>query len=145
MDKLTISGVSPRYDGDYECDVVGMIRDLTSAEALTGDEACFIQQHSKVRGNELADAFIAGDAKFLMALTVVVLARQGKNMDIDVLMGQKIGSYSFDLEPVPEEDEADHPTGEGEPSHTLSMNGGTTSSSHSESQDSALTPIGAHV
>ncbi len=143
MDKLTISGVSPRFDGEYECDVVGMIRDLTSPEALTGDEACYIQEQSKVRGRELVEAFIAGDARFLMALSVVVLARKGKNIDIGVLMGQRLGAYTFDLEPV--EDEAAHPTDEGAPSPTTSKNGGTSSSSASANRDDDPAHIGVPV
>ncbi len=145
MDKLTIEGVSTRFDGVYDCDVVGMIRDLTSPEALTGDEACFIQDNSKVRGNELVEAFVAGDARFLMALAAVVLQRHGKTLDIDVLRQKKLGAYTFDLEPVPEGEEAAHPTGEGERSTTTSRNGGTSSSSPSDSQDASPHPIGAPV
>ncbi len=143
MDKLTISGVSPRFDGTYECDIVGMIRDLTSPEALTGDEACYIQEQSKVRGRELVESFIAGDARFLMALAVVVLQRQGKTLDIDVLMKQKLGAVEFELEPLPEDDQAENPTVEDEPSLTTSRNGGTSSTSASETPaaDHALTGV----
>ena len=133
MDKLTITGVSPRFDGEYDCDIVGMIRDLTSPEALTGDEACYIQEQSKVRGRELVDAFIAGDVKFLMALAVVVLQRQDKTLDIDVLMRHKLGAVSFELEAL-EDEEAENPTVEGEPSPMTSKNGGTSSTSPSETQ-----------
>ncbi len=145
MDKLTISGVSPRFDGEYECDVVGMIYDLTSDEALTGDEACYIQEQSKVRGYELSEAFIAGDARFLMALAVVVLARAGKNIGVDVLMSQRLGAYRFEIEPVPQEEEAAHPTGEGAPSPTTYENGGTSTSSPSDSQGTRLEAIGVPV
>lgn len=144
MDTLTITGVSPRFDGVYECNIVAMIRDLNSPEALTGDEACFIQEKSKVRGRELVDAFIAGDAKFLMALTAVVLQRHDKTIDIDVLMPKPLGSYVFELEPV-EDEEAPHPTVEGEPSPTTSRNGGTSSDTPSDSQAEDLPRIGAHA
>ncbi len=144
MDTLTITGVSPRFDGVYDCDIIGMIRDLTSSEALTGDEACYIQEQSKVRGRELVDAFIAGDAKFLMALTAVVLQRHGKTIDIGVLMPKSLGSYVFELETV-EDEEAPHPTEGGEPSPTTSKNGGTSSTSASDSPDAALPRIGAHA
>lgn len=146
MDKLTIEGVSSRFDGEYDCHVFGMIADVTSEDALTGDEACYIQEQSSVRGNELIRAFLAGDFKFLMALTVVVLARQGKNIDVDALMSQKIGAYRFELETtVAEEDEKPHPTNEGEPSPTTSKNGGTSSASSSENQDDHLALTGAPV
>ncbi len=145
MDKLTIDGVSPRFDGVYDCDVVGMIRDLTSPEALTGDEACFIQDNSKVRGNELVEAFVAGDARFLMALAAVVLQRHGKTLELDVLMRQKLGAYTFDLEPVAAGEEAAHPTEGDEPSPTTSKNGGTSSSSPSESPAESPLPIGARA
>ncbi len=143
MDTLTITGVSPRFDGVYDCDIIGMIRDLGSAEALTGDEACYIQERSKVRGRELVDAFIAGDTRFLMALTAVVLQRHGKTIDIDVLMPKPLGSYVFELAEV-EDEETPHPTVEGEPSPTTSRNGGTSSDTPSDSQDAALKVIGAH-
>ncbi len=146
MDKLTIEGVSPRFDGEYECDIRGMIQFLTSDEALTGDEAYFIQEQSRVRGNELIDAFCAGDVKFLMALAVVVLARKGKQIDIDVLMQKKAGVCRFDFEPTPEEEEqAAHPTVEGEPSDTTSRNSGTSSDSPSDIQANGLSRIGVRV
>ncbi len=145
MDTLTITGVSPRFDGVYDCNIVAMIRDLSSPEALTGDEACYIQEKSGVRGRELVDAFIAGDAKFLMALTAVVLQRHDKTIDIDVLMPKPLGSYVFELEPVEEDEEAPHPTVEGEPSPTTSKSGGTSSDTPSDSPDVALKVIGAHA
>lgn len=143
MDKLTIQGVANRFDGDYDCDVRGMLINLTSPEALTGDEACFIQDRSKVRGGELGDAFDAGDVRFLMALAVVVLQRHGKTMDPEMLMGQRIGTYRFVLET--QEVEPAHPTVEGEPSQTSSPNGGTGSETPSESPAVGLRRIGAPV
>ena len=143
MDTLTITGVSPRFDGVYKCDIAAMIRDLSSPEALTGDEACFIQEKSKVRGFELVDAFVAGDARFLMALTAVVLQRHDKTIDIDVLMSKPLGAYVFELEAV-EDEEAPHPTVEGEPLPTTSRNGGTSSDTPSDSQVVDLLRTGAH-
>ncbi len=39
MDKLVVKGVGKRVDGDYDCDISGMLIDVSSAEALTGTEA----------------------------------------------------------------------------------------------------------
>lgn len=144
MDKLTIEGVSPRFDGEYDCDIRGMIQFLTSEDALTGDEAFYIQEQSRVRGNELIEAFIAGDVKFLMALAVVVLARQGKPLDIDTLMQKKAGVCRFEFEPVTDEEtEPVHPTDEGEHSDTTSKNSGTSSPSLSVAPDVDLLRTGA--
>lgn len=146
MDTLTITGVSPRYDGVYECDILGMIADVTSPQALTGDEACYIQEQSNVRGNELISSFLAGDFRFMMALAVVVLARNDKNLDMQILMSKRIGAYRFELEAANlSEDDAAHPTNGVEPSPTTSRNGGESSSLSSANQDDPLALTGIPV
>jgi len=136
MDTLTISGIANRFDGVYECDIVGMIADVSSPDALTVDEAALVQQLSRgdsdrgVRGNEIAEAFLAGDVKVRMAIAIIVLARNGKDLPVEMVRNASMRSMVFELQRSGSEkegEEGEHPTMEGAQSLTPSTNGGSPS------------------
>lgn len=124
MDVLTIRGLSHRENGEYECDIVGLL-DVSSDEALTVREANFIKTFAGVRGGEVGEAFLAGDRACTSAIAVVILRRAGKRMEESAIWDYPSGWATYTLG-VGDEQEAD-PTDESETSKTapkLSNNGG---------------------
>lgn len=110
-DTLRISGISKRVDGEYACDFVAMLLDVSSDEALTMGEAHTIKRVSGVRGGEIFEAAAAGDTDVTVALAVVVLGRHGKTVDESLFWKAKVGSVEFVLEQKQEgADDADPPT-----------------------------------
>ena len=142
MDTLTVEGIGKRVDGVYECDIGGMIGDVSSAEALTNDEAHLVKRMSGVRGNELIEAFLAGDTDMRMALAIIVAARHGKVLDERVLRKATIGATMFAFGADVEDAVDVPPTTEGE---TPSTDGGKLSSSNSAGLPATdPSPTGAH-
>ena len=145
MDTLTVKGIGKTVDGVYECDIAGMIADVTSAEALTVDEANLVKRLSGVRGFELGEAFLAGDASMRMALAMIVVARGNKTLDEDRVRRAPMGALLFEWGSDP--DDVEHPTVEvGAEGTPPSPSGGessrTTSGVPPENED---TPTGAPV
>lgn len=131
MDTLTIKGVARRVDGDYACDLAAMF-DVSSDEALTNQEAHLVKRLSGSRGNEIVEAFIAGDTDVRMALAIIVLGRHGKDADEASFWAAKIGATTFTLGADDLEEPADPPTTEGEPLSSPSNDGGDSSSTTSD-------------
>jgi hypothetical protein len=127
VDTLTVKGISKQFDGVYECDIVGMLT-LTSDEALTQGEAHLIKRMSGARGNEIVEAFLAGDADVRAALAIIVLARNNKVMDERMLEPLPVSVIQFEFGEDAEVEVP--PTSEGDPETTEdspSPNGGKTS------------------
>lgn len=143
MDVLTVKGVHPRIDGDYNCDVVGLVN-VSSAEAFTVREAQFVRDFSGARGNEIVEAFLAGDISVQAAIAMVILKRNGKPLLTEKVLDLSAGWAVFHLEKSKSDDEVeavdDPPTSEGET--TPSTNGGTSSARPSENQDDDPSPTG---
>ncbi len=81
MDTLTIKGQGRRIDGDYPCEILGMLS-LGHDEVLNNQEANLVKQISGAIGSEIADGFVRGDAAVRMALAIVVLERAGIRLDV---------------------------------------------------------------
>jgi len=141
VDTLNVKGVGRRIDGEYPCDIAGLV-DVSLDEALTVAEANFVRDFSGARGGEIVEAFLAGDMAVRSALAMVVLQRAGIPLLNETVLALKSGWAMFDLG-VEQEDEAEHPpTVEGvEPS----TNGGKSSSQDSVSLDDDLSRIGVPV
>ncbi len=98
MDTLTITGQGRRLNGEYECDIVGLV-DVSNEESLTIREAHLIKTLSGARGGEIVEAFVAGDMAVRMAIAVVILQRAGKRVDPDLLWDQPAGWARFEFGP----------------------------------------------
>ena len=146
-DTLTVSGVGKKFDGVYECDVAELVS-ISSPDALTVDEARLVKTLSGVRGNEIVEAFLAGDVDLRMALAIVVLGRHGKQLDARMVETKPIGWALFALAPDEETDgDAVPPTTAGElpSSRTPSPVGGESGTQTSDSrQVNDLSPTGIH-
>ncbi len=107
MDKLIVTGLGKRLDGEYECDIRDLIIPGTP-DYLTYREARGIKQMTGMRGRELAQAFIAQDPEIELALASVILARNGKTLDEETVLdsppGSKIQFVYGDEEEEGEED-----------------------------------------
>lgn len=143
MDTLTIKGLSRRLDGDYKCDIAGMV-DISSEEALTVREANFIRDFSGARGGEIVEAFLKGDVAVRSALARVVLGRHDIPIREETLLDLKSGWCRFELGADEAEEDAEEateaerpPTAEGE---TPSTTGGTSGRTPSDPQDGSPSP-----
>jgi hypothetical protein len=127
MDKLTVTGIGPNVDGPYDCDLTGILVDVSSPDALLVSEAETIKRLSGARGFEVAEAFLAGDWTVRMAVALVVLARHGVRLTEQQGWDAKVGAFTFELQDA-EEDDAGNPPGEGEtPSESGGASGSPTS------------------
>jgi hypothetical protein len=141
VDTLTVKGISKDIDGEYDCDLLGMLT-LTTDESLTNNEAHLVKSISGVRGGEVIEAFLAGDTDVRMALTIIVLARHGKRVDERLLGPLPAGTAVFEVREEEEEEEIP-PTSEGEvKEESPSPNGGRTSGLTLASRDADPEVIG---
>lgn len=128
MDTLTVKGAGI-FDGEYKCDIVGMLT-VNSDEALTNAESHLVKRISGMRGNEIPEAFLAGDTDVRMALTIIVLGRHGRTIDEHILGPLRPSCTQFEFGddvvvevPPTQESETEkslsHPTGGSSSSLTL--------------------------
>ncbi len=90
LDKVIVKGI-PGLDGEYECDIVGMlIQD--HPETMSNREGHRVKVMSGVRAGEYDDALQAGDNDFFLALAAIVLTRRGKRFDEAVIWDAPMGS-----------------------------------------------------
>ena len=97
MPLLKIEGVSPLVDGSYEFDI----------GTFTNREMHVIKEISGVRGGEIGEALAAGDNDIVVALTAIVLKRNGKTVPVDVLWDAELGKITLDA--ADEEEDEDRP------------------------------------
>lgn len=137
-DKLIVKGLSKSLDGEYDCDIVGMMT-LDHPEALTNREGHKIKVMSGVPAGQIEGALRSGDNDVLVALASVVLARHGKAFDEEQLWDAPMGSgLDFDIADREEDEDASPPD-----SSTSSEDGGSSSSlSTSENQELDPSPTG---
>lgn len=74
MQKVIITGVPP-YDGEYEIPMAG----------YTNGELHRIKQISGVRAGELPEAAAAGDMGVMVAMIAIILERNGKTVQLQLL------------------------------------------------------------
>ena len=140
MDKLTVTGLGKRVDGDYDCDLTALLVDVSSPGALLVSEAETIKKLSGARGYEIAEGFLAGDWTVRMAVALVVLARHDIRLSEQQGWDAKVGAFSFEMEATAEdEDDAETPPGEGV---TPSENGGEPGSTTSDNPENAPATTG---
>lgn len=138
MEKVVISDLHPHYDGEYEFDT----------DEFTHGELHTIKKISGVRLGELEEALNANDADVTMALVVVCLQREGKEIHEDVFWNAKAGSLRIVSEPdpvPPTKAPASEDHGSGQPSsldETPTPSGNGTASS-SATPDSVPESIGS--
>lgn len=90
MDVLTVTGLG-NLDGTYEFDVVEMLT-IGAPGQLTNREAHRIKVMSGVRAGELEDALNAGDSDVTVSLAAIVLTRNRKRVDEELLWDAPLGS-----------------------------------------------------
>jgi hypothetical protein len=129
MDRLTVKGVGKRVDGDYDCDLRALLVDVSSPDALLVSEAETIKRLSGAVGYGIGEAFANGDWIVRMAVATVVLARHGVDLTEQQARKATVGAFTFELEPVPDEevDEADPREGGETPSSSGGASGSPTS------------------
>ena len=129
-DRIIIDGI-PAYDGEYDLgDAPFNNREYHTIKRLTG-----------LRAFEIDEAFGAGDTDLALALAAIALARNGKQVDEDLLWDAEGGAIRF----MPEEVDARPPE---LPASEPGVNGnssGDSSAASSESQASAPSPTGEAV
>lgn len=136
MNKLTIEGV-PGIDGEYE---------FEDFDTFTNRELHRIKKLTGLRAGEFEEAFAAGDNDMLVALAVVVLERNEKQVVDDLLWNAPAGAFSFDLT-----DDAEDPTKDEAPSPEHGSNerpsaseptSGDASTVHSDRQENGQSSTG---
>ena len=91
---VTIEGVFGA-DGDWPLDTT----------YFTNRELHEIKKMSGVRAGELSDALAAGDSDLIVCIASIALARNGRNVPVDVLWEAAAGMIR--IEPVEDEEAAD--------------------------------------
>lgn len=139
-DKLVVKGLGKRLDGEYECDLAGMLS-LDSPQTLTNREGHKVKVMAGVTAAQIETSLRAGDNDVLVALASIILSRHGKIFEDDLLWDAPMGSgIDFEIGEREEEDDADPPE---EATSTSSEDGGPTSSrSTSENPESVPSRTG---
>ena len=147
MDKLIISGLGKRLDGEYE---IGDFLDLVTIgtpASLTNREAHRVKVMTGVRAGELMAALASGDSDVTVALAAVILERHGKRVDEDLLWDAPVDSgITFDLAERDTDEEDDDESPPAEPAETpadeSSTSGGGSSRLTLESPANDQSPTG---
>lgn len=127
-DKLRVKGLGPKLDGEYPCNLTGMLLESTP-HTLTNREGHRVKVMSGVRAGELWESMTAGDNDVLLALAAIVLTRAGKNFDDEQLWDAPMGSgLEFEVADRVEEEADDEDPPATEESMPPEPSGGETSS-----------------
>lgn len=109
-DKLVITGVHENINGEYPCDVLGMLT-VGHPNSLTNRELHRIKVLTQLTASQLFEGILSGDTDSGVGLAAVVLDRLGKSFEIDWLWDAPMGSgVAFDIN-APDEDEVPPPEG----------------------------------
>lgn len=145
LDKVIVKGLG-KLDGEYECDIVGMLVQ-DNPETMTNREGHRVKLMSGVRAGEYEEALERGDNDFFLALGAIVLARRGKRFDEDVLWDAPMGS-GVTLQIADRESDDDPPSapesgaGSSSPTEPSTTPGGSGGETTSENPDSPPSDIG---
>jgi hypothetical protein len=90
-DKLIVTGVGASVDGEYDCDIIGMLVP-GNPETLTNAEGRRIKLMTGLRAGELEEALLSDDNDLTVAVAAVVLARHGKTVDEKKLWDAPMGA-----------------------------------------------------
>jgi hypothetical protein len=143
-DKLVLTGIRKGVDGEYPCDIVGMLT-VGHPEMLTYREGHRLKNMTGIRAGEVDEALAKGDTDLVIGLAAIVLARDGKTVSDDLLwdapmeagiqlvLGEREAEEEPDESPLPETS----PTGSSDASSpTSGSNGETDTASPTSSPDS---------
>lgn len=83
-DKIVLAGIRKGVDGEYPCDIVGMLT-VGHPEMLTYREGHRLKQMTGIRSGEIDEALAKGDTDLIIGLAAIVLARDGKTVSDDLL------------------------------------------------------------
>jgi len=143
-DKLIVTGLGKQFDGEYEFNLAEMLV-MGTANTMTNGELHTIKRIAGVRAGEIEDALGAGDNDVLLALGVIVLARNGRRLPEHLMWDAPAGSgivivpdeglddedaAEGDVSPPEVSPTANEPT---EASETLETSGGSSSNPSSAS------------
>ena len=104
-DKLIVKGVHEQIDGDYTCDILGMLT-VGHPESMTNRELHRIKVMTGILAGDLMDAITNSDMDASVALTAVILERKGKSFQDDWLWDAPMGSgITFEIRKAEEEEE----------------------------------------
>lgn len=147
-DTLILEGLSRYLDGEYPFDLRGLLT-IGHEECMTNREIHRIKTMAGVRFGELPDALAAEDMDVRTAIAAIVLTRAGKRFEEDVLWDGTLGSISFRISDLVDEEDADLTPLPDEPgkssersSDGSSSSSGTSSDSSSETPESARSRTG---
>jgi hypothetical protein len=134
-DHILITGIPP-YDGEYPLDL----------SYFTMRELRSIYRISELRGIEISEAIMVGDARIVVALACLALERDGKAVDPEDLWDARAGQLKL----VFAEDDADPPArrppsengGRSEESDKSDQPGPSSEGPSSDSQETDPSPTG---
>ena len=126
-DKIVFKDVHPSYDGEYEITDDFTMRELHTIKRLSG-----------CRVAEIQGALEQADTDVVLALAVIVLQRNGKHIDEDVLWDATAGNISLVGEDAVPPTEEPSPTEHG----SSNSSSGTASTDSSESPANGQSPTG---
>jgi hypothetical protein len=102
MNKITVSDCPP-WDGDYTFDSFNLTnRELNRIKVISA-----VDDAAPIRAGELIEALFMSDRAAVVALTVVILGREGKTVDPDDLLDSPAGALRLEIDLG---DDADPPT-----------------------------------
>jgi hypothetical protein len=89
MPKVTILDV-PGLEGEYL---------IHFEDGFTNRELHLIKQLSGIRAGEIGEAFAANDNDLIVALSMIAMQRNGKDVPVDALWDAKVGSIKWEQTP----------------------------------------------
>lgn len=102
-DKLIVSGVHENLDGEYPCDILGMLT-VGHDECLTNRELHIVKKMTELTAVQLFEGIQSGDMDATLGLAAIILRRANKVYQEDWLWDAPMGSsLTFDIKDREEE------------------------------------------
>jgi hypothetical protein len=141
-DKLIVTGVGASVDGEYDCDIIGMLVP-GNPETLTNAEGRRIKLMTGLRAGELEEALLSDDNDLTVAVAAVVLARHGKTVDEKKLWDAPMGAgLTFHVAKRKEEDAGPPSQGSPTSSDVNGTSSGVGSGESSATKENTPPPTG---
>lgn len=143
-DKLIVTGVHDEIDGEYDCDILGMLT-IGHPESMTNRELHRIKKMTGILAGDLMDAINNSDMDASVAIAAVILERKGKVFQDDWLWDAPMGAgLTFEIRKLKEDDlppQEDAP--ESTPIDASETSGGVPSVPSSESPENDQSGTGS--
>lgn len=104
-DKLIVTGLGKRLDGEYEFSLVEILG-MGQPDSLTMRELHRIKTMTELRAGEIEEAFFAEDSDLFAALAVVLMTRAGKVVDEEAMWDAQPASLTWDFAALREDEES---------------------------------------